>query len=136
MPDETESLLDSVMYAVVERVGAHKRRVASELETLGLHLGQDLLLAHLWREDGLPQRDLAERLHVSAANVAQMLQGMQRRNLLQRSPDPADSRVRRVWLTEAGRGLREPVTRIWRDAEADWLAQLTPEQREAFLRLR
>ncbi|GGS95663.1 hypothetical protein GCM10010156_62390 [Planobispora rosea] len=129
------SLLDSTLYAMVVHLGSHKRRIAAGLERLGLHLGQEIYLAQLWREDGLCQGRLAGCAKVSAANVTQVLRGLERQGLVVRRRDEADGRVQRIWLTDEGRALEGPVTEVWRNAEADWLAGLTPEQREAISRL-
>ncbi|MEV4752190.1 MarR family transcriptional regulator [Streptosporangium sp. NPDC049248] len=125
------SLLDSTMYAMLVRLGSHKRQIAAGLEELGLRLGQELYLALLWREDGLSQSALAGQAKVSAANVTQVLHGMERQGLVVRRRDDPDARIQRIWLTEAGRALESPVTEIWRAAETAWLSGLTPAQRRA-----
>ncbi|GAA3443356.1 MarR family winged helix-turn-helix transcriptional regulator [Planomonospora venezuelensis] len=124
------SLLDSTMYALIMRLGSHKRRLAAGLERLGLHLGQEVYLAQLWREDGLCQGHLAGCAKVSAANVTQVLRGLERQGLVVRRRDEADGRIQRIWLTDAGRALERPVGELWREAEDAWLSGLTPDQRK------
>ncbi|GII01757.1 MarR family winged helix-turn-helix transcriptional regulator [Planobispora takensis] len=133
--DDGYSLLDSTMYALITRLGSHKRQIAAGLERLGLRLGQEVYLAQLWRQDGLCQGELAGCAKVSAANVTQVLRGLEKQGLVVRRRDDADARVQRVWLTEAGRALQKPVTEVWHDAEVAWLAGLTPAQRKAITSL-
>ncbi|MEV4379767.1 MarR family transcriptional regulator [Streptosporangium sp. NPDC049644] len=125
------SLLDSTMHAMLVRLRSHKRQLATGLEELGLRLGQGLYLALLWREDGLSQSALAGQAQVSAANITQVLYGMEKQGLVVRRRDDSDARIQRIWLTEAGRALEDPVTEIWRAAETAWLSDLTPAQRRA-----
>ncbi|MEV7012208.1 MarR family transcriptional regulator [Streptosporangium sp. NPDC051022] len=129
-------LLDGAMYALLARLGPHKRRIAAGLETLGLHLGQEIYLAQLWREDGLCQGVLAARTGVTPANITQVLRRMEKQGLVVRRRDEADARVQRLWLTDAGRALQEPVTELWRTAENAFLSELTRPQRDALLRLK
>ncbi|GGK93841.1 hypothetical protein Ppa06_62070 [Planomonospora parontospora subsp. parontospora] len=129
------SLLDSTMYALIVRLGSHKRQIAAGLERLGLRLGQEVYLAQLWRRDGLCQGELAERTKVTAANITQVLRGLEKQGLVVRRRDDGDARIQRVWLTDAGRALERPVTEVWHDAETAWLASLTPTQRKAIARL-
>lgn len=130
------SLLDGAMYALLARLGPHKRQIATGLETLGLHLGQDVYLAQLWREDGLCQGALAARTGVTPANVTQVVRRMEKQGLVVRRRDDADARLQRVCLTDAGRALEGPVTELWRTAESAFLSELTQTQRNALLRLK
>lgn len=123
------SLLDSPTYRVFRVMGRHKAVLASELEKLGLHLGQEIYLAQLWREDGLTGRELAERAGVSAPATTKVVQALERTGLVRRDRDPSDGRLVRVWLTEAGRALREPVTGIWYANERATWADLADDVR-------
>ncbi|GAA3078332.1 MarR family winged helix-turn-helix transcriptional regulator [Streptosporangium carneum] len=129
-------LLDGAMYALLARLGPHKRRIAVGLETHGLHLGQDVYLAQLWREDGICQGVLAARTGVTPANITQVLRRMEGQGLVVRRRDDADARVQRIWLTDAGRALEEPITELWRTAENAFLSDLTESQRDALRRLK
>src|SRR5215216_6678074 len=53
---------DTVSWQVTKLAKAHRALVGDALAELGLHLGQDLLLEQLWRQDGLSQSSLVARL--------------------------------------------------------------------------
>ena len=89
---------------------------------IGLHRGQSLLLRSLWEEEGLTQTELAERLYRSPATVTTMLQRMEKAGFIERRSDPRDERVSRVYVTEAGRAIRDQVERVWREDQACALA--------------
>jgi MarR family transcriptional regulator, organic hydroperoxide resistance regulator len=123
------SLLDSPSYQLIRALGRYKALLAGGLDRHGLHLGQEFYLAQLWREDGITSADLAARTGVSAPAVTKVVGGLERAGLVRRERDAADARLVRVWLTEAGRALREPVTEVWYDSERAFWSGLTDDER-------
>ncbi|WP_031512234.1 MarR family winged helix-turn-helix transcriptional regulator [Streptomyces sp. NRRL F-5123] len=75
----------------------------------GLHYGQHHLLAALWERDGRTPGEVAAKLHVTTPTVVKMADRMTASGLLERRRDDRDNRLVRLWLTDAGRALREPV---------------------------
>jgi len=112
---------------------AHRQLTAQELQKLGLHLGQEQTLFQLWEEDGLTQSQLADAACVDISTITRMVERMESAGLLQRRPDPKDARISRVYLTERGRALREPVEQLWRTLEARLVQKLTVTE-QALLR--
>ncbi len=55
----------------------------------------------------LPMNALAEALHCDASNVTGIVDRLEERALIERRPDPADRRVRRLAITAKGADLRE-----------------------------
>jgi len=131
----SESLLDSTTYRAIRVFAAQKIRMAEVYQQYGLHVGQEFMLAQLWREDGLTQTQLAERLRVSPPAVTKVVRGLERAELVRRTPDDADGRMIRVHLTERGQGLEVPITAAWFAVEAALFAELTPAQRDALRHL-
>ncbi|MFL5906149.1 MAG: MarR family winged helix-turn-helix transcriptional regulator [Solirubrobacterales bacterium] len=105
----------------------------SRLAPLGIHAGQDRLLQELWREDGIAQRELIDRLSVEPPTVTGILQRLERQGLLRREPDSDNRRVQRVHLTEAGRKLEGPVRKVWREVEALFIGELSRAERDQLL---
>jgi MarR family transcriptional regulator, organic hydroperoxide resistance regulator len=123
------SLLDSPSYQLIRVMARYKALVAEGLDRYGLHLGQEFYLAQLWREDGVTSAGLAARTGVSAPAVTKVVSGLERVGLVHRERDASDARLVRVRLTEAGRALREPVTRVWYEAQRTFWNGLTEEER-------
>lgn len=92
-----------------------------------------MVLSHLWRRDGLAPSELAGLLGVEPPTVTNMLSRMERAGLLERCRDPKDARCTRVYLTEKGRELREPVECRWEAVQERAFAGITAEE-EALLR--
>jgi DNA-binding MarR family transcriptional regulator len=102
-------------------------------DELGLYRGQPFLLAVLWESEGITHSELARRIHVSPATVTNMIKRMEKGGLLERRPDEEDQRVSRVYLTDAGRAIRERVDQRWRELETRVFGSFT-EQEQAMLR--
>ncbi len=120
-------------YLLARACKAHRGSVGATLAQVGLHVGQEMVLSHLWRRDGLTPSELADRLGVEPPTVTNMLSRMERAGLLERCRDPQDARCTRVYLTERGRELREPVEHRWRAVQERAFAGITAKE-EALLR--
>ncbi|SHN00321.1 MarR family winged helix-turn-helix transcriptional regulator [Actinacidiphila paucisporea] len=102
------------------------RALADEaMRANGLHYGQHHLLAALWRQDGRTPGEVAAKLHVTTPTVVKMADRMTTSGLLVRRRDDRDNRLVRLWLTDAGRALQEPVETARRDLEQQVTADLT-----------
>lgn len=123
------ALLDSRSYLLLRVAKGHRDLVAQGLAELGLHVGQELVLAQLWREDGLRHSELAERLGVERPTVTKVVKGLERSGLVVRERDDQDARASHVRLTERGRSMRGPVERAWKAAEAATLRGLDADER-------
>jgi DNA-binding MarR family transcriptional regulator len=104
-------------------------RIHTLLEGLGLYRGQPPVLQALWEQEGLMHTELARRLHVQPATITKMLKRMEKAGFIERRPDLEDQRVSRVYLTDAGRGVRADVQHVWRQLEDEAFAGFTPEER-------
>ncbi len=126
---------ETIGYMMVLVSKAHRNLVSAALADLGLYLGQEILLMYLWEEDGLTQSELVERMEVEPPTLTKMLNRMEKCGLLQRRRCSEDARSCRVYLTDAGYALKEPVYKIWHKLEKRILADLTIEEQLLFRRL-
>jgi DNA-binding MarR family transcriptional regulator len=125
MPEflDLHSRTTKVLRAVAE--GAMQRH--------GLHLGQNHLLAALWENDGRTPGEVAAALNVTTPTVVKMATRMTTAGLLTRRRDERDNRLVRLWLTDAGRALREPIEAERQAMEEQITADLTDAEREHLL---
>jgi MarR family transcriptional regulator, organic hydroperoxide resistance regulator len=136
----TPPIEETTGYLLAKVCRAHRTHVGGLLAGVGLHVGQEMVLLELWKDDGLKGGELAERLGVEPPTVTRMLRRMETCGLVERRPDPTDARSFRVHLTGKGRALEEPVARIWEEAEGKTLQGLSSEEtlilRQLLARLR
>ncbi len=82
------------------------------LEPLDLTYPQYLVMMCLWQRDGLPVRELGQRLHLDSGTLTPLLKRLEARGLLARTRDVADERRVLVTLTDDGRRLGERAAAI------------------------
>ena len=79
------------------------------------------------------QSELALAVGRDKTRLIPILDRLEVRGLLQRTPDPADRRNRVVALTAAGRALLASCRAGVREVEAELLAELDPQERAVFV---
>jgi DNA-binding MarR family transcriptional regulator len=126
---------DSIGLLIAQCCRAHRNRADLGLSELGLHVGQEMFLFQLWREDGQTQSQLAGCMCIEAPTLSKMVQRMESAGFIERKPDADDARVSRVYLTERGRSLQQPVLAMWRDMEERTLAGLNYTEQMLLRRL-
>ena len=125
----TSPVEETVGFALAKACRAHRTQVGAALAGLGLHVGQEMVLLELWKEDGLKGGELASRLRVEPPTVSRMLGRLEGCGLLERRRDPEDARSFRVFLTARGRDLRGPVEDLWQGVEDRAFAGMSEEEK-------
>lgn len=120
-------------YAIFQLARAHRAYAARLLRDLGLHPGQELLLMQLLERDGQTQSELLAAVGLDHSTVSKSLGRMQEAGLLTREPAEHDRRVMRVWLTDRGRAMREPLEEMWSELESASVADLDADTVERFI---
>ena len=90
---------------------------------------QGFVLGYLVQHPGAIQRDIAEITRTSAASVTSLLQGLERRELVERRTEPGNERSKRVYATTAGAELIAGFDTAMAAAEESILAPLDQAER-------
>ena len=114
---------------------ARRGKMGEALTAVGIYAGQEMFLWQLWRQDGLTQSQLVERLCVQPPTVSKMLDRLEKAGLVERRPDDEESRTTRVYLTEQGHGSLRAVRDIWTNVEQQITEGLNVEERIVLRRL-
>ena len=107
-------------------------RLGRSLANTGLRWTEFAVLHHLEAQGPVSQRELALALRIQPSNIVGLLDDLERRGLLTRTPDPRDRRRHRVQLTPGGLRAVTLAREATQRAEADVLAPLTPAERREF----
>jgi DNA-binding MarR family transcriptional regulator len=110
---------------------------AADAVTEGLpggHRGYQVLCAAARDEPG-SQASLASRLGIDRTVMTYLLDDLEHAGLVERQPDPADRRSRRVVATAHGRTVLAGLDDRFRRAEEHLLAGLDPGEQAAFRKL-
>ena len=81
--------------------------MTQRLAALGLRVAEHEVLVNLLRAPGITQQALAQRCFVAKSGASMMVTRLERLQWVERQADAVDARVRRLFLTPAGRALAE-----------------------------
>ena len=121
----------------VSRISRRLRQaVDAELRAFGLTEATWRPLAYVGRlGDGVRQKELAAALGIEGPSLVRLLDGLERRGLIERRENDADRRARGIHLTPAGRELEKRVARTSAAIQRRLLASTAPADLEACERL-
>jgi DNA-binding MarR family transcriptional regulator len=113
------------------------RRTAFDVmvKPLGVTRAQWWVIAHLSRHDGMVQTQLAELLDTGKASLGALLDRLEATGFIERRPDPADRRAKRVFLTRSSLQLLERLISLEGDFNEKILAGVTDKDRKELIRL-
>lgn len=97
---------------------------------LELNLTQASLLVYLHESGPLRQIRLARGLGIGRAAIGSVIEGLERRGLVERAPDPDDRRAWRVSVTGAGKDLVGPIDAIDRELRAELRLDISRAERQ------
>lgn len=135
MSTDPKHISETIGYRIARVCKAHGQRANKILSDFGLHLGQEMILQHLWHEDQLTQSDLANRVGVQIQTIHKMVRRMEKAGLLTKEADEHDGRVSRIHLTAKGREIQTVVETAWNQLEQETLIEFTLEEQYILKRL-
>jgi len=109
-----------------------ERDLAGQLKLWGLNNAQFDVLAHVGVAEGITQQELADSLLVTKGNIAQLLDRMQKRGLIERRPE---GRINRLFLTDEGRRTFAEVVPAHETLIDERLSVLSEEEQRQLLEL-
>jgi MarR family transcriptional regulator for hemolysin len=89
-----------VLYLIHELSRLVSTRFDKSMLKYKLTHGQWWAIMHLYENQGVSQSDLAQLMQMGRASAGKLLERMEAKGWIERRPDPADSRVRRVYLAD------------------------------------
>ncbi len=101
------------------------------LSDIGLHLGQDQLIACLRHGEPMSVSTLADRIAVRPSTVSKMLDRLVEKGAVRRVVSEEDARRTMVLLTEEGAALKPRVAQVWARLESELSGGMTPEEAHA-----
>ena len=122
-------------WAIFSVARSHRALAASKLAAVGLFPSQELILMQLWDEDGQSQKALGRTQRFDHSTIAKSVRRLENAGLVRREKSHADGRVTLVFLTDAGRALKEPVLKIWAELERRTVEGLTADEKNQLVSL-
>ena len=121
----------STTYDLFRWIGWAQRKAAEDwIRARDVSHEQSFALGFLVQNPGSIQRDIAEMTRTSAASVSSLLQGLERRGLIERRTEDGNERSKRVYATDAGAELIAGFDVAMAEAEESILAPLDQAERD------
>ncbi|HEX3721270.1 MAG TPA: MarR family transcriptional regulator [Nitrolancea sp.] len=117
-------------------IGWAQRKAAEDwIRARELSFEQGFALGFVQENPGSIQRDIATMTRTSAASVSSLLQGLERRGLIERRTEDGDERSKRVYPTAAGSELIAGFEAAMGEANDSILEPLTEPERTTLFEL-
>jgi len=107
----------------------------TELKKHGLTIALWPTLMCLWEEEGVTQREIAQKSKVENSTTTRTLDKLENLGLVERQADPNSRRSFRIYLTDQGRALKEQLIPIPISINQKILSALEEAEREEMIRL-
>ena len=140
-PDKTEplqrlgeiGLSNFAPYLMNRIMGRYNADLRQEMTSLGLTTPKMRALAVLSVIDALPISELAVYAVVEQSTLSRSLEQLTSDGLVRRDPDPNDSRVTRIGITDAGRAALDQLWPSMAQVYAQMFKDIPDQERQAFV---
>ncbi|MFA4726809.1 MarR family winged helix-turn-helix transcriptional regulator [Vibrio vulnificus] len=110
---EAQLLLENqICFPLYSAANAVIRAYRPLLEALDLTYSQYLVLLVLWQQNGINVKDLGAKLHLDSGTLTPLLKRLEAKGIVERRRGQTDERVRELFVTEAGRALKQQAQRV------------------------
>jgi DNA-binding MarR family transcriptional regulator len=103
---------NQICFAVYSTAHAFNRVYKPLLDKLGLTYPQYLVMLALWERDGVPVKNLGERLFLDSGTLTPLLKRLEAAELIKRTRSTEDERQVLIALTSQGHALREKARAV------------------------
>jgi DNA-binding MarR family transcriptional regulator len=110
--DPSLQLGNQLCFAIYSAGHAFNRVYKPLLDRLGLTYPQYLVMLVLWERDGVPVKDIGERLFLDSGTLTPLLKRLEGVHLLKRTRSTEDERQVLISLTSHGQALREKARAV------------------------
>lgn len=105
--DQPLKLDNQICFAVYSAAHAFNRVYKPLLDRLGLTYPQYLVMLVLWDRDGVPLKEIGEKLFLDSGTLTPLLKRLEAARLVKRTRSTEDERQVLIALTPEGRALQE-----------------------------
>jgi MarR family transcriptional regulator, organic hydroperoxide resistance regulator len=123
-----------VSHAIFRVARLHRMLAGQLFRSVGLHVGQEIVMMHLWAVGPQRQADLIKVTDSDAAAMTRTVQRLEHAGFVRRIPAPNDKRAHLIEPTPASLALRDRVEALWAALERATVGDLDEAARNDALR--
>jgi Transcriptional regulators len=124
------SLLNNTISRSVSKLhNLIRNNIAVKFNEAGLDITLEMyvVLRDLWEQDGRNQQDLADKLNRDKASLTNIINNLEKRDLVIRKKNRKDSRSNYIFLTQKGKKLQNTVVPIVMNLLDEMQQHIPPE---------
>ena len=110
--DQPLRLDNQICFAVYSAAHAFNRVYKPLLNRLGLTYPQYLVMLVLWERDGVPLKDIGERLFLDSGTLTPLLKRLEAAGFIKRTRNSDDERQVLIALTAQGQALKDKARSV------------------------
>ena len=110
--DQLLRLDNQICFAVYSASHAFNRVYKPLLDRLGLTYPQYLVMLVLWEREGVPVKEIGERLHLDSGTLTPLLKRLEQAGLVKRTRSSEDERQVLIGLTAQGQALKDKARAV------------------------
>jgi MarR family transcriptional regulator, organic hydroperoxide resistance regulator len=103
---------NQICFAVYSTAHAFNRVYKPLLDRLGLTYPQYLVMLVLWEHDGIPVKDIGERLFLDSGTLTPLLKRLEAAQFIKRTRSTEDERQVLIALTPQGQALQDKARNV------------------------
>ncbi|PKF48929.1 MarR family transcriptional regulator [Enterovibrio nigricans] len=115
--------------------GQAEKHLDAELKKHGLTVALWPTMMCLWEEEGVTQRQIAQKAKVESSTTTRTLDKLEKLELVERRADPDSRRNYRIFLTQKGKDLRPHVSHLPVDINTALLGSLDDKEKTRLIGL-
>ncbi|MBT2573129.1 MarR family transcriptional regulator [Bacillus sp. ISL-51] len=109
-----------------------KKRADESIKDLGLNSQQGKIIDYIYKnqDKDLIQKDLADRFHLRGASITSMLQGLEKKGLIERKIPADNERQKNIYVLPKAVELIESFNQSFQKVEDEIIFGLTEEEQQ------
>ena len=125
----------SLHYLAMANQQLIQKQLLEKVKSAGLTLGQPKVLDFLKDHDGVSQKDIAAGCFIEAGSLTSILNGMEKKGLIERQMLNGNRRTFHIFMTEAGKKSQGLVDAAFQEIEETALEGISREELEKFMKV-
>ena len=97
--------------------------------------GQMLFLLQLYKQDGISQEELSEKLSIDKGTTARSIKKLEKEGFIIRLKDEHDKRAYKIYLTDKSKEKQDGVCNVLQEWESILTENITEEERDTLIKI-
>jgi DNA-binding MarR family transcriptional regulator len=126
---------ENLGFAIHDLARMMRRNFDHKAQNIGLTRSQWSVLVHLYRNDGVQQKMLADQMDITPITLSGLLDRLERDGWVERKVDGSDRRAKKVFLTAKVAPVLKDIQRLGKELRKELLQGISEKEFEYLMQL-